>query len=67
LSQRVAATTMKMIGLYGLAWDPRSPYSPNQAQYPRTYVGSVSATIGGGTSEIQRNIISQRGLGMPRD
>ncbi len=67
LSQRVARTTMKMIGLYGLAWDPQSPYAPNRAQYSRSYVTSVSSTIAGGTSEIQRNIISQRGLGLPRD
>jgi alkylation response protein AidB-like acyl-CoA dehydrogenase len=67
LSQRIARTTMRLIGLHGLSWDPRSPYSPNKAQYVRSYVTSVAATIGGGTSEIQRNIISQRGLGMPRD
>jgi alkylation response protein AidB-like acyl-CoA dehydrogenase len=67
LSQRIARTTMRLIGLYGLSWDVASAYSPNRGQYARSYVSSVSATIGGGTSEIQRNIIAQRGLGLPRD
>jgi alkylation response protein AidB-like acyl-CoA dehydrogenase len=33
----------------------------------RAYVNSVGQTIAGGTSEIQRGIIAQRGLGMPRN
>jgi alkylation response protein AidB-like acyl-CoA dehydrogenase len=67
LNQRIAATGMKLIGLYGLSYDNQSPYSPMRAQYSRSYLGSVSGTIAAGTSEIQRNIISQRGLGLPRD
>jgi alkylation response protein AidB-like acyl-CoA dehydrogenase len=67
LTQRISRTGMKMVGLYGLAWDPQNPNSPNRAQYSRGYVSSVSSTIAGGTSEIQRNIIAQRGLGLPRD
>jgi alkylation response protein AidB-like acyl-CoA dehydrogenase len=67
LNQRIARSGIKMIGLYGMAWDNQSPHSPNRGQYARSYVGSVSSTIAGGTSEIQRNIIAQRGLGLPRD
>ncbi len=67
LSQRIARTTMKLVGLHGLSWDADSAYSPNRASYARSYIASVAATIGGGTSEIQRNIISQRGMGLPRD
>jgi alkylation response protein AidB-like acyl-CoA dehydrogenase len=67
LNQRIAATGMKLIGLYGLSYDNQSPHSPMRAQYARSYLGSVSGTIAAGTSEIQRNIISQRGLGLPRD
>jgi alkylation response protein AidB-like acyl-CoA dehydrogenase len=67
VTQRVSRTQMKAIGLYGLAWERGTPYSPLNANYARSYVNSVSSTIAGGTSEIQRNIIAQRGLGMPRD
>jgi alkylation response protein AidB-like acyl-CoA dehydrogenase len=67
LNQRIARTGMKVIGLYGVSYDAASPHSPGRAQYSRSYLASVSSTIAGGTSEIQRNVIAQRGLGLPRD
>jgi alkylation response protein AidB-like acyl-CoA dehydrogenase len=67
LNQRIAATGMKLIGLYGNVYDGSSPHAPSRAEYSRSYLGSVSGTIAAGTSEIQRNIIAQRGFGLPRD
>jgi alkylation response protein AidB-like acyl-CoA dehydrogenase len=67
LTQRIYRSAMKTIGLYGLVMDGKSPWAANDGRYTRSYVQSVSSTIAGGTSEIQRNIVAQRGLGMPRD
>ena len=35
LNQRIARTTMKMIGLYGMAWDSNSEHSPSRGQWTR--------------------------------
>jgi alkylation response protein AidB-like acyl-CoA dehydrogenase len=34
--------------------------------WQRGYLNSFSATIGGGTSQIQRNIIGEHVLGLPK-
>jgi alkylation response protein AidB-like acyl-CoA dehydrogenase len=66
LQQRVARTGTKVYGLYGNLWDASEPYAPLHATHTQTYVSSVVITIAGGSSEIQRNIIATRGLGLPR-
>jgi alkylation response protein AidB-like acyl-CoA dehydrogenase len=64
LTQRIARTGMKVLGLYGQLWGDGAPM---KGRYESSYMTSLSSTIAGGTSEIQRNIIASRGLGLPRD
>jgi alkylation response protein AidB-like acyl-CoA dehydrogenase len=64
LSQRIARTGIKVLGLYGQLYGEDAPM---RGRYESSYLTSLSSTIAGGTSEIQRNIIATRGLGLPRD
>ncbi len=64
LGQRIARTGIKVLGLYGQLYGEGAPM---KGRYESSYMTSLSSTIAGGTSEIQRNIIATRGLGLPRD
>ena len=67
LDQRVARTATKALGLYGGLFDENDKqWTPMGRRWSRLYLSTVAATIGGGTSEIQRNVIATRGLGLPR-
>jgi len=66
LDQRMAATGMKLVGLAGQLIDRRDHRAPLDGRLPRAYLAATTSTVGGGTSEIQRNIIATRGLGLPR-
>ncbi|MFN8639950.1 MAG: acyl-CoA dehydrogenase family protein [Dehalococcoidia bacterium] len=66
LGQRLARTGTKVFGLHANIWNENDERAPMNAQFTRAYVLSVPSTIAGGTSEIQRNIIATRGLGLPR-
>jgi alkylation response protein AidB-like acyl-CoA dehydrogenase len=66
LDQRMVATGMRLIGLRGQLTGRGDPHAPLGGRLARAYLAASSSTIGGGTSEIQRNIIATRGLGLPR-
>jgi alkylation response protein AidB-like acyl-CoA dehydrogenase len=65
MDQRIAATGLKLLGPYGQIMKD-GDYVAMNGRMPSMYMYATTSTVGGGTSEIQRNIIAQRGLGMPR-
>ena len=66
MGQRIAALGMKVVGPYGMIYGGHTEYA-QAGRFGGGYVAAVASTIAGGTSEIQRNIMAQRGLGLPRD
>ena len=46
---------------------PGTPDDPDGGRWSDQLLSSRSASIGGGTNEIVRNVIAERVLGLPRD
>jgi alkylation response protein AidB-like acyl-CoA dehydrogenase len=65
LTKRLMNTGIRITGLYGLL-ERDSKWAVLNARMLRTYLVAASSGVGGGTTEIQRNIIATRGLGLPR-
>lgn len=55
---------MKVAGLQGLGWEGPG-FDDEDLRYTRDWLRSRASTIEGGSSEIQKNIVSKRVLGLP--
>ena len=65
LMQRVAHVGTQIMGLYGQL-GIGSKWAPLKGAMEDAYLSTVGRTIAAGTSEVMRNIIATRGLGLPR-
>jgi alkylation response protein AidB-like acyl-CoA dehydrogenase len=57
---RTMDTAMSVLGAEGLLADGSSPW-------PTHFMSQFAVRLGGGTDEVQHNIIGERGLGLPRE
>ena len=63
--QRVSSAGLDILGMYGVL-GREDKWAPLQGRVQENWLTGFSQTIAAGTSEVQRNIIAGRGLGLPR-
>ncbi|PCJ68350.1 MAG: acyl-CoA dehydrogenase [Rhodobiaceae bacterium] len=66
LNHQLAALAIDALGELGVLYG-NSPHLRASGYWQRAYMFDLGLIIGGGTAQIQKNIISERGLGMPRE
>jgi alkylation response protein AidB-like acyl-CoA dehydrogenase len=65
--QRLFQLAVDLCGADGLLAQENPPQLPGLFPWVAGFLFSPALTIGGGTAEVQRNIIAERVLGLPRD
>jgi alkylation response protein AidB-like acyl-CoA dehydrogenase len=66
VSHQIAALAIDVMGELGVLYEG-SRYQRAGGRWQFLHMFSLGLIIGGGTAQIQKNIISERGLGMPRE
>ena len=66
LRHEIEALAIDVMGEIGIAYAD-NPYIRGNGSWQYQYMFYLGLIIGGGTSQIQKNIISERGLGMPKE
>ncbi|HEY48858.1 MAG TPA: pimeloyl-CoA dehydrogenase large subunit [Dehalococcoidia bacterium] len=64
LNQRFSYIGCEILGLYGQV--EYSKWAPLNGKYEKEYLQSISLNMGGGTSEVMRNLVCSLALGLPR-
>jgi alkylation response protein AidB-like acyl-CoA dehydrogenase len=63
-AQRLQNLALDLEGPFGIAWEDGDRWHKNTAW---SFLRIRSRTIAGGTSEVQRNILGERALGLPAE
>ena len=66
LRHEIEGLGIDVMGEIGLGYGD-NPYLKGNGSWQYQYMYYLGLIIGGGTSQIQKNIISERGLGMPKE
>jgi alkylation response protein AidB-like acyl-CoA dehydrogenase len=66
LNHQLAALAIDALGELGVLYDD-SPHLRADGSWQSRYMFDLGLIIGGGTAQIQKNIIAERGLGLPRE
>jgi alkylation response protein AidB-like acyl-CoA dehydrogenase len=64
LTQRLNYTGCEIMGMYGQVTTSR--WAPMRGKFENYYQVCMGLNMGGGTSEVMRNLVASMGLGLPR-